>query len=144
NGALTLPELDTRVQKAEAALLAAHNALDALVKRGTSAIAGSLRTALLKLAGFGLAPAIPSMAAGDDATTLATSSQQPAALLADSRQRLDRGTTLRTQAVATDPRARRDQLVERIHAVFGTAFVVLPRFTCAAAAATEIASAIGA
>ena len=144
NGALTLPELDTRVQKAEAALLAAHNALDALVKQGTSATAESLRTALLKLAEFGLAPAIPSMAVGDDATTRATLSQQSTALLGDSRQRLDRGTTLRTQVIATDPRARRDQLVERMHAVFGTAFVVLPRFTCAAAAATELASAIGA
>ena len=135
NGALTLPELDGRVQNAEAALLAAHKALDALVKKGTSATAEALRTALLKLAGFGLAPAIPSMAVGDDTTARATLSQQSAALLADSRQRLDRGTALRTQPVATDARARRDQLVERMHAVFGTAFVVLPRFTCAAAAA---------
>ena len=115
-------------------MLAAHKALDALVKKGPSATAEALRTALLKLAGFGLAPAIPSMAVGDDATARATLSRQSAALLADSRQRLDRGTTLRTQPVATDARARRDQLVERMHAVFGTAFVVLPRFTCAAAA----------
>ena len=56
NGTFTLTEFDGRMQNAEAALHAAHKALDALVTKGTSATAEALRTALLKLAGFGLAP----------------------------------------------------------------------------------------
>ena len=42
-----------------------------------------------------------------------------------------------------DQRGRRAQLAARMRAVFGTAFVVLPRFTFDAAGATEFTSALG-
>ena len=143
-GVLAIAELEARVVKAEAALAAAHTALGTLIKTGAAATSEALRIALLKLAGFGLTPAVPAAAIGDDATTRAVLSKQGAAILPDSKQRLDQGAGLRTQAAASDPRVRRDQLIERMRTVFGANFIVLPRFTCDTASATELASALAA
>ncbi len=140
-GAFDMAELEARVRAAEAALQAAHNALNALVQSGAAAHAESLRTALIGLAAFGLGPGVPSVASGDDAAARAALTKQAAALLIDSRSRLDRGTQLRTQAPAAEPRARRDQLVGRMGAVFGSSFVVLPRFSCDAPSAGELSAA---
>jgi hypothetical protein len=57
---------------------------------------------------------------------------------------LDQGAALRTIPVAGEPSARRDQLVDRMRAVFGQSFVVLPHFTCDAASAAELTSALAA
>ena len=44
--------------------------------------------------------------------------------------------------MATEARVRRDQLLERMRAVFGSDFVVLPHFACGDAAATELNAAL--
>ena len=97
-----------------------------------------LRTALLKLGAFGIEPSVPVSAAGEDPADKAALAQQGQALLKLSGPRLDQGAALRTEPVATDQRGRRAQLAARMRAVFGESFVVLPRFTFDAAAATEL------
>ncbi|MGJ7510127.1 hypothetical protein [Variovorax sp. GT1P44] len=143
-GTLDLAELEARVVKAENALNAASKALDTLVTKGAASTADALRTAMLKLGSFGLAPAVPAIAAGDDAPTRDALLQQAAALLKQGKPRLDQGATLRAAAASTEPRVRRDQLIERMRAVFGSPFVVLPRFTCDGTAATELSAALAA
>ena len=143
-GAVDLAELEARAQKAEAALTSAQKALNTLVATGAAATADALRAALPTLGAFGLASAIPLLASGDDAPTRATLLAQASALAKSAQARLDQGAALRAVAAASDPRARRRQLEERIRAVFGSAFVTLPRFSCSAAAATELANALAA
>jgi len=140
-GAIDLSELEGRVHAAEAALQATHNALNALAQAGAASSAESLRTALIALAAFGPAPGIPSIPTGDDAATRIALAKQALALLGDSNARLDQGAQLRGQPAAADPRTRRDQLIARMRAVFGSSCVVLPRFTCDAASAGELTNA---
>jgi hypothetical protein len=141
-GTLDLADLQTRTANAENALTAAHRALDALVKAGAASATEALRAGLLNLGSFGIAPAVPVVASGDDALARAGLLQQASALLKDSQSRLDRGANLRALAAASDVRVRRDQLVDRIRAVFGSAFVALPRFACDTAGAAELSAAI--
>lgn len=140
-GNINLTELLYRVTGAEQQLLAAHNALAGAVNN-TAANADALRTALLALGNLGIERAIPIVASGDDAAVRAALLQQATALLKDSQSRLDQGAALRTLPAAIDPRARYEQLVERMHAVFGAGFTLLPRFTCDATAATELNKAL--
>jgi hypothetical protein len=51
---------------------------------------------------------------------------------------------LRAVPAATDPHARRSQLVERMRTVFGQSFVVLPQFSCNTTAAAELKTALAA
>ncbi|MDM0117318.1 hypothetical protein QTI66_34955 [Variovorax sp. J22R133] len=143
-GTLDLADLEGRTGKAENALNAAQKALDTLVKKGTASTADALRAAMLKLGSFGLAPAVPAIAAGDDTATRTALLQQAAALLKQGKLRVDQGISLRALAASTDARARREQLIERMRAVFGAAFVVLPRFACDAAGAAELKNALAA
>ena len=136
-----LTELEARAHAAEVALQAAHSALSTLAQGGAAATAEALRSSLIALAAFGPAPGIPSVPIGDDPAARAALSKQALALLGDSKNRLDQGTQLRALAPVADPRARRDQLVARMGAVFGSSFIVLPRFTCETQAAGELASA---
>ena len=67
-GTIDLVELEARVVRAENALNAAHKALTNLIARiTTTTTAEMLRTALLKLGAFGIAPAVPVSAAGESA-----------------------------------------------------------------------------
>ena len=142
-GTIDLADLEARVVKAETALNAAHTALTNLIARiATTTTAEMLRGALLKIGGFGVAPAAPVSAAGEGAEAVAALARQGKALLKISGSRLEQGQVLRTQAAAEDPRERRQQWVARMRAVFGTGFAVLPRFTFDSAAATEFASAL--
>ena len=143
-GAVDLTELEARTKNAEAALTSAQGALNTLVAKGAAATADALRAALPKLGAFGLASAIPLLASGDDAPTRATLLAQASALAKSAQTRLDQSAALRAVTAASDPRARRRQLEERIRAVFGSAFVTLPRFSCSAAAATELTNALAA
>jgi hypothetical protein len=68
--------------------------------------------------------------------------QQARALLKDSQARQEQGAALRAVPASAEARLRRDQLLERLRAVFGASFVVLPRFVCGAAAAAELGSAL--
>jgi hypothetical protein len=70
--------------------------------------------------------------------------RQGQALLRLSVARFDRMNALRLLPVAADPRARRDQLTERMQNLFGSSFVVLPRFSLGTTAAPEIKSALAA
>src|SRR5262249_13689046 len=139
---IDLPQLETRVVRAENLLKAAHKALDTLVKTGVAADSESLRTALMKLNAFSIQLTIPVVASGDEPATRATLLMQATAVLKESKLRVDRVTALGTAAAATDPKQRRDQLQERARAVFGASFVVVPQFTFDQAA--ELASAMGA
>lgn len=141
-GAIDLTELENRIVRAENALNAAHVGLSNLVAKSATTTAESLRTALLKLDAFGVGPAVPLNAGGEDPAFIAALAKQGAALLKISGARLDRGAGLRALPVATEPRARRDQLVLRMRAVFGDSFVVLPRFSFIAAGAAEFTNAL--
>ena len=138
--AIDVVEFEARVVKAEAGLLAAHKALDALVKKGVAAAGESLRTALLKLGGFGLPSAIPAVATGDDEPARAALLLQATALAKESRQRVDQVQALAASPGVTEPGPQRKQLQERMGAVFGASFVALPQFACAHA--PELAAAL--
>jgi hypothetical protein len=143
-GQIDLAELEARVVRSENALNAAHKGLNNLIAHLATTTAESLRTALLKIGIFGIGPAVPVSAGGEDAAAITALVSQSQALLKISGARLDQGALLRTEVVATEQRARREQLVTRMRAVFGPSFVVLPRFTFDSAAATELASALAA
>jgi len=130
SGTLDLTQLEARVVKAEKALQSAHKALDTLVKRGAGADAESLRKALLKLNGFGLASAIPAVAAGDEDAARAGLLLQATALLKESKGRIDQVKALSASPAAIEPRPRRDHWFERMRAAFGSSFLVMPLFTC--------------
>ncbi|HEX2309925.1 MAG TPA: hypothetical protein VHH91_04350, partial [Vicinamibacterales bacterium] len=141
SGTLDLPQLENRVVRAENAFRTAHRTLDTLVKPGAAADAESLRTSLLGLAAFGVPSTVPAVAAGADAAARAGLLMQATGVLKESKARVDRIATLAASPAASDVRARRDQLLERLRAVFGASFVAMPLFTCGNAA--ELAGALG-
>ncbi|HKE95897.1 MAG TPA: hypothetical protein VKB34_16435, partial [Povalibacter sp.] len=143
-GVVDLDELSTRAAHALNTLNTAHKALNTLVTKLSTATAESLRTAIVKLGVFGVGPAVPVSVTGEDPASIAALAKQAQALLKVSGPRLDRATALSKAPAATDPRARRDQLVERIKTVFGSSFVVLPRFKLDSAGATELTGALAA
>lgn len=98
--------------------------------------------ALLRISGYGVASAVPAVAAGDDEAARVALVMQATALLKESKARFDQVTTLSAVPPAIDPRQRRDQLLERTGAVFGSSFVAMPLFSCGHAA--ELRSAIAA
>jgi hypothetical protein len=141
-GTIDLNELQARVVAAENALTAAHSRLAALVASATKT-AETLRAGLMALGAFGIGPAVPVIAAGENPGAITALTQQATALMKTSTTRLAQGNALRALAAAADPRARAGQLGERMRAVFGQSFVVLPHFSCGASAA-ELASALAA
>ena len=142
-GTIDLADLQTRVSGAETALQAALTGLAALVG-APATTADALRAAILTLGAFGVSPATPLSAVGSDAGTLASLGVQAAAMAKDAQARLDKGASIRARAGATDPTTQRNQLLERMSAVFGAAFLALPHFSLDSAAAAELASAIAA
>lgn len=139
-----LTELQSRVARLEDSLNAFHKTLVGLVAKRTAALADDLRTALLNLSRLGLGQSVPCVAVGDDPAIRAALLRQAAAVLKDSGPRLARSLALRALPVASDPHARVRQLIERGHMAAGEELVILPLFTCDAADATELASALGA
>jgi hypothetical protein len=144
SGVLDLVDLNARVVRSEDALNAAHKALAALVAKPATATAEALRTGLMKLGAFGVGPATPSEVSGESPAIIGRLIAQAQGLMKDSAARIERITALRAATAAADPRARRDQLVDRMHAVYGAGFVVLPRFNVGSAGATELGSALAA
>jgi hypothetical protein len=130
SGTIDADELEARVTRAEAALDVAHKALDDLIRNGASADGENLRAALLRLDDFGIAGAIPVSPVGNDEATRARLALQATALVKESKARLDRGAALREAPAAPSPEAGRDQLIDRLRAVFGACFVALPKITC--------------
>lgn len=113
---LDLDEYEQRVIAAEQALAAARDTLTAALS------GGGLRKAMLQVAAFGVTGAVPAPAVPLDV--------QARALLPELARRL--APVSRPQLA--DEEARRDQLLDRARAVFGPAFLTLPRFTAASAA----------
>jgi hypothetical protein len=144
NGTIALADLQVRVVRAENGLEAAHKRLAALVARRPATTAEALRGAVLSLGGFGVGHAVPAIAAGESPAAIASLAAQANALLKTSGSRLDQIAALRAIPASADPRARLAQLVDRMRAVFGQSFVVLPRFRCTAAAAAELKTALAA
>jgi hypothetical protein len=100
-----------------------------------------LRTSLLGLGAFGVPSTVPAVAAGADAAARAGLLMQATGVLKESKARVDRIATLAASPAAPDVRARRNQLLERLRAVFGASFVAMPLFTCGNGA--ELAGALG-
>lgn len=142
NGTVDLGDLEARVVRAENLLATAHRTLASLIAAGVASAAEPLRTAMLGIAAFGVTQAVPCVALGDTSEGRAALLRQGAALLMLSQARLDRGVTLRAQALAPQAQARCDQLLERGRAVFGERFVLLPTFTMDAEGGTELKSAL--
>lgn len=128
-GEANVTDLNTRVTKAERALKAAHKALDTLVKKGAAATGDALRAALVKLGGFGFPAAVPVIAVGDDEASRLALNTQGIALLKEGKARIAQVDALIAAPAASDRRARRAQLLERMRTVFGSSFVVMPLFT---------------
>jgi hypothetical protein len=141
-GAIDLTELQGRVVAAETGVATAHSELTALVASATKT-AAALRNGLMSLGAFGVGPAVPVIAAGESPAAIAALALQATALMKTSAARLAQGVAMRALAVAADPRARAGQLADRMRAVFGQSFVVLPHFNCGTARA-ELASALAA
>jgi hypothetical protein len=134
-GTIDLGDLDTRAGQAESSLMIA------VAKASSAGLADDFRTAIVALGGFGLSPAIPLVPAGDDASAVQMLAAQAASLVKTARARLDAAAKLKTAAVPADPRARAQQLCDRLAAIFGADFLALRQFTCGADTATEFAAA---
>jgi hypothetical protein len=143
-GTIDLAELEARVMKAEDALNAAHKTTIGWLAPTARVTSDGVRTTLIKLGVFNVGPAVPANSAGDDPTSVAALLAQAASLSRVSGARVTQIVANRAQPVATDPRARMDQLVARMKTVFGDAFVVLPHFTLAPTGAAELKNAMAA
>ena len=137
-----LAELGARATAAEAALAAAQARLAALVHAGAAAAPDALRDALRAAGRLGVPSTSPIAPTGTDASAQALLLAQGKGILATLQERSAAGAALRAQAATSDPLARRRRLVARLQAVFGSGFVVLPRFACAAPG--ELAAALAA
>ena len=139
---IDLVELEQRVTSAEASLRDAQRALVALVQSSVAPGAGALSAAILKLGDFGLPLTVPVVPADDDPSARSALLQQATGLSVEAGKRVDESAALAGAPVATDSRTRCVQLADRMRAVFGASFVVLPRFTCDTATANELAAAL--
>jgi hypothetical protein len=144
SGSADLADLEARVVAAEAGFTAANGAATALIGQGAAATGSALRTALLSVSRFGIASAIPAIANGDAPATRLALAGQLAALLKTCQSRLDQSTGLKALVPASDERARLGQLRDRMGAIFGSSFVVVPRLSLGSAAGNELSRAIAA
>ena len=139
---IDVAELEQRVATAEASLRDAQRALAVLVQSSVAPGADAIRASIAKLADFGLPYTVPLVPAGDDPSARDALLRQARGLSTEAGKRVDESNALNAAAAAADARARCVQLADRMRAVFGASFVVLPRFTCDAASATELAAAL--
>lgn len=117
---LDLDEYEQRVAAAEQALAAAQSALTEALASGNG-----LREAMLGVAAFGVTGAVPT-----SGPPLAVQGQ---GLLGELSRRL---APVSAEPTSNDE-ARRDQLLDRLRAIFGSGFMALPRFTAANVADVE-------
>ena len=143
-GTIDLADLEARIKRGEDGLRAIHTRLDGRVNKGAAATAEDLRTDLLALGAYGIRPASPRTALGDTPDIRADLRQQAAALLKVSGSRLDQAVAAHAVAPAAAQRDRCLQLLAYGQAVFGGKLVMLPKFTCDSASATELKSALAA
>ena len=137
-----LGELEARANRAEESLRQAQQNLQELLNAPTTASLESLRTAMLQLAGFGIASAVPLSATGNAPAERDVLLTQAGSIAKEASQRIEQLTTLSAAlGPAGTPDEGRDRQVERMRTAFGKAFVVLPRF--AAGNIDELAKAFG-
>jgi hypothetical protein len=145
-GQMDLADLEARVLRGENGLNAMHKQLLARMAKAAAspptATSEDLRSGMLALGLYGVGAAVPSVAMGDSPEILALLARQSAALLKASGPRVDQTLVLRAQPVATEPRARCEQLLERGRVAFGPHFVMLPGFSCEAGEAAELKRAL--
>jgi hypothetical protein len=130
-GGVDFSNLEDRATTAENSLQHAHDALVAQLQPAAGVNAETVRTAILEAGRFGILGALPVSIAGDDAAQLETLLNQTAALVKETKARLDEGAKLRAPAAADTDEKHRDNLLRRLRAVFGSGFVAMPRFVCA-------------
>ncbi|MEO8333645.1 MAG: hypothetical protein ABI664_01645 [bacterium] len=142
-GTIDLVELGNRVIRAEATLLSANNVLAGdVVRAGTTC--EIIRASILRLGQLGIGPSVPVVASGETPAGFAALQRQGRAMLKISAQRMAKGAALRAQPVATNPTARRAQLLERFHTVLGASYLVLPYFALDTSTITELKNGIAA
>ncbi len=138
--AVDLTELETRANRAEQSLRQAQGSLQALLKKPATANLETLRDVMLRLAGLGIASAIPLSFAGEGPADRDLLLTQASSINSEAAQRIEQLTALRAAlASATTAEDKRNHHLERLRVVFGKAFIALPRF--AAGNADELAKA---
>lgn len=141
--AVNVAELNARANNAEQALRRVQADLQPwLEKPAEGADLEPLRDALLRAAHFGVAGAVPLSAAGTSAAERDVLLVQANSVAKEVAQRVERLTALKAAFDPANPDADavRAQHVNRLHAAFGEAFLVLPRF--APGNAAELAQAL--
>ncbi len=95
----------------------------------------TLRSLIMRAAGFGIAGAIPVSFSGDRETLLT----QAASIQTELVERVEKLDTLgvRFNASARSPEGDRDHALEQLQIIFGKAFIVLPQFKAANAGELE-------
>jgi hypothetical protein len=121
-------EIEARASKASKALATATTKLAKLAAQVTPD-AATLRSVLAKLAGYGIASALPSPLGSSLEALIA---QAPLAAR-DAQQRVNACNAL-AAAAGADAVQRARVAVQKLAAVFGAGFVALPRFTAASGA----------
>src|SRR5262249_12259149 len=86
--------------------------------------------AISKAAWFAVLGGVPLSQNGDHPKQRSLLLVQANALVKDLQSRLDKGEELRAQPQGDTDLKRRDQVLERIRAVFGQDFIAMPRVTC--------------
>jgi hypothetical protein len=127
--AVDLIELEARANQAEQSLRQAQQNLRSLLNTPATTNLESLREGMLRLAGIGIASAIPLSVAGDTPSEREVLLAQAGSIAKEALQRLERLAALQTALTpAASAEDKRNHQVERLRTIFGQAFVVLPRF----------------
>jgi hypothetical protein len=132
-------ELRKRADGAEQALRRIGNDLSVLLTGQDTIKLDRLRDSVIASAGFGVAGAVPLSAAGDLLSDRDALLSQAGSIQKELVVRVAQLEALAANfdiSIATEEEKRNNALA-RLHAVFGQAFVVLPRFTAANAAELE-------
>lgn len=133
-GGVDLAELTARARQAEQSLRQASQKLQSLLNAPAAANLESMRAAMLQLAGFGIAGAVPLSPSGDTLDDRDALFIQAASISSEVSKRISQ----LDLPSATNPGADEDSLraaqIERLRIIFGKALVVLPRFDAGNAA----------
>src|SRR5262249_17619561 len=133
---IDMAELENRAKKVEQSLRKLQSDLQALLTNPATADLEALRDAILRASYFGIAGATPLSAAGASQADRDALVFQSNSIAKELAQRVAQLATLQTNfdASSTAIEVQRDYRLNRLRAVFGPSFVVLPRFAVANAA----------
>jgi hypothetical protein len=136
-----LTELQTRADNAEQALRSALTELQERLEKATPSTLEPLRKAILRSSHFGIPGAVPFSANGDSPVDHDALVLQGNSIAKEMALRVDKFDSLKatSQATALTEDDTRKLQIDRLHAAFGDAFVVLPRFSPANANELETA-----